>query len=301
MSTSSSSVLFDAPGPRTRFRNRLLSVASFVIIAAILLVVVRKLADDGQFEAAKWKPFTQGEIWDAYLLPGIIGTLKAAVISIALASVLGLVLALARMSTITPLRWLAGVVVEFFRSIPVLLMMIFGWGLFVQTGMFAPERAPLAAVVTALTLYNGSVICEVVRAGVDQLPAGQREAGLSVGLSRAQTLRTVLLPQAITAMLPSLVSQLVVILKDTALGFNVTYMELLYSGGDQAATNYSNLIPVLIVIAAIYILLNYTLTKVAERLEQRLKRRGRTSGTPDADTTGAVVAGPDMRFNRETG
>lgn len=299
MSTSTSSVLFDAPGPRARTRNRVLSIVSVLVVALIAVVVVRKLIDDGQFEAAKWKPFTQSEIWDAYLIPGLIGTLKAAAISIVLASALGLLLALARMSSLAPLRWASGVFVEFFRAIPVLLMMIFGWGLFIQTGLFAPERAPLAAVVTALTLYNGSVICEVVRSGVDQLPAGQREAGLSVGLSRQQTLRSILLPQAITAMLPSLVSQLVVVLKDTALGFNVTYLELLYSSND-AATNYSNLIPVLIVIAVVYILLNYSVTKIAESLERRLKRRGRTSGSPDADPAGAGVAGPDMRFNRST-
>lgn len=300
MSTSSSNVLFDAPGPRARVRNRILSVVSFLVIVAVLLFVVRELSDQGQFEGAKWEPFTQSELWDAYLVPGIIGTLKAAAISIVLASVLGLLLAVVRMSRIAPLRWAAGVFVEFFRAIPVLLMMIFGWGLFIQTGLFAPERAPLAAVVTALTLYNGSVICEVVRAGVDQLPAGQREAGLSIGLRQQQTLWTILLPQAITAMLPSLVSQLVVVLKDTALGYNVTYIETLYSAND-AATAYSNLIPVVIVIAFIYILLNYTLTKVAEWLEGRLKRRGHTSGTPDADTTGTAVGGPDMHFNRETG
>lgn len=299
MSTSTSSVLFDAPGPRARTRNRVLSIVSVLVVALIAVAVVRKLIDDGQFEAAKWKPFTQSEIWDAYLIPGLIGTLKAAAISIVLASALGLLLALARMSSLAPLRWASGVFVEFFRAIPVLLMMIFGWGLFIQTGLFAPERAPLAAVVTALTLYNGSVICEVVRSGVDQLPAGQREAGLSVGLSRQQTLRSILLPQAITAMLPSLVSQLVVVLKDTALGFNVTYLELLYSSND-AATNYSNLIPVLIVIAVVYILLNYSVTKIAESLERRLKRRGRTNGSPDADPAGAGVAGPDMRFNRST-
>ncbi|WP_018155112.1 amino acid ABC transporter permease [Demetria terragena] len=296
---SSSSVLFDAPGPKARVRNRILSIISLVTFAAFAWWIISVLADQGQFEAAKWKPFIQSEIWSEYLVPGLINTVKAAAISIVLAAVLGLVLALARMSALTPLRWAAGVFVEFFRAVPVLMMMIFTWGLFIQTPSIPPDQAPLLAVVTALTLYNGSVMCEVVRAGVGQLPAGQREAGLSVGLSEQQTLRTILLPQAITAMLPSLVSQLVVVLKDTALGFNVTYLELLRSG-TQAESNYTNLVPVLIVVATIYIIINYAVTKLAEYIEGRLKRRGLgRKGTTGA--AGSTAAGPDMAFNRETG
>ena len=135
-------------------------------------------------------------------------------------------------------RW-----VEIFRAIPVLLMMIFFFGVYAYNGVFSAELNPLAATVTGLVLYNSAVLCEVLRSGVDQLPRGQREAGLSIGLSAGQTLRTVLLPQAITAMLPTLVSQLVVILKDTALGYNITYLELL-NAGNTAASNYSNLVPV---------------------------------------------------------
>lgn len=301
--SQNASVLFDAPGPRARVRYRLLGALGALLIAAIVGVVAWKLNQQGQFEAAKWTPFVGSELWTAYLLPGLWGTLKAAAISIVLASVFGGVFALLRMSSIGPVRWVAGAIVEFFRAVPVLLMMIFSWGMYVRYDLVPSQYFALAGVVTALTLYNGSVICEVIRSGVDQLPKGQREAGLSIGLTRQQTLRTILLPQAVTAMLPSLVSQLVVILKDTALGYNITYLELLYSG-NTAASNYGNLIPLLFVIALIFIAINYSLTKLAEWIERRLARRGRSVNEPDAMAGGGLAgstAGPDMRANQATG
>lgn len=286
----SAGVLFDAPGPKTRARYRLYGVIAGIVLAAVLAFVVWKLYDGDQLTGAKWKPIVQGELWDAYLIPGIIGTVKAAAISIVFASIFGGVFALLRMSSIKAISWTAGVIVEFFRAVPVLLMMIFSWGMYVQYNVFSSEYSTLAGVVTALTLYNGSVMCEVIRSGVDQLPKGQGEAGLSVGLTRQQTLRSILLPQAITAMLPALVSQLVVILKDTALGFNITYGELLYSA-NSAASNYGNLIPLMLVVAALYILINYGITKFAEWIERRLARRGRATVDP-ASTAGGGLAGP---------
>ena len=299
--SQNASVLFDAAGPKARTRYRLFGLLAALLIAAILAAVVWKFNEQGQFEAAKWKPIVGGELWTAYLLPGLWGTLRAAAISIVLAGAFGGIFALLRMSSIGPVRWVAGAIVEFFRAVPVLLMMIFSWGMYVKYNLVPSEYFALAGVVTALTLYNGSVICEVIRSGVDQLPKGQREAGLSVGLTQQQTLRTILLPQAITAMLPSLVSQLVVILKDTALGYNITYLELLYSG-NTAASNYGNLVPLLLVIAAIFIVINYSLTKLAEWIERRLAQRGRSVADPDAMAGGGIAgstAGPSLQHNRD--
>lgn len=295
-------VLFDAPGPRARRRHTVAAVVGVVIVLAVLAVVLWRFDAKGQLEAAKWKPLVQGELWNSYLWPGLKMTLKAAALSIVLASVFGGVMALGRLSSIAPLRWVCGVVVEVFRAIPVVVMMIFVFAMYVKYNAFPSEQNPLAAVVTALTLYNGSVICEVIRSGVGQLPKGQREAGLAVGLTPAQTLRTILLPQAVTAMLPSLVSQLVVVLKDTALGFNITFTELLYSAND-AASNYGNLVPLMMLVAAMYIVVNYLITKLAERIERRLRRRGRPTAGPEATEGGGLAgagAGPDMRHNQHT-
>ena len=128
----------------------------------------------------------------------------------------------------------------------------------------------LYGVIAGLTFYNSSVIAELIRSGVGALPTGQREAGLAIGLTPFQTLRTILLPQAITLMLPSIVSQLVVVLKDSALGFLILYPELIRSGQTLASSN-GNLIPTFIVVAAIFIVINYLLTLLARFLERRLQ------------------------------
>ena len=238
--------------------------------------------------------------WTEYIVPGLIGTLKAAAISIVLAGVLGLLLGTGRLSTVA--RRCAGCarcVVEFFRAVPVLLMMLFTFALYSTNNVFPPSQLSLAAVVTGLTLYNGAVIAELVRAGVGGLPAGQREAGLSVGLTEGQTLRAILLPQALTAMLPALVGQLVVVLKDSALGYVITYEELL-NKANQIGTSQQNIVPAFLVVAVIFIVINYGLTKLAGLLERRLNRRGRTAG-------GAAPGAPGqepvdlMRINTETG
>ena len=275
---SAETLLFDAPGPKARRRHAVFTVIAGLAALALALWVLSKLAEKGNLTAEKWMPFVRGDTWTEYLIQGILGTLKAAAISIVLAGALGLLLGMGRLSHNTALRWFSSVFVEFFRAVPVLLMMIFSYNLYAIYEVFPSEQLPLAAVVTALTLYNGAVVAELLRAGVGSLPSGQREAGLSIGLTPSQTLRTILLPQALTAMLPAIVGQLVVVLKDSALGFTITYIELLYQG-QTLGTARANMIPALIVTAAIFITINFMLTTFAGRLERGLRQRGHTTGT----------------------
>jgi glutamate transport system permease protein len=223
----SASVLFDAPGPRGRARQRLVAIVGGLVILAFLVFALWKLGQKGNLDADKWLPFLTGEIWASYLIPGLINTLEAAGISIVLAGLFGLVFGIGRLSTNPAIRWVSTIVVEFFRSVPVLVMMIAAWSLYAFSLQLDPDITSLTGVVTGLTLYNGSVVAELLRSGVGSLPAGQAEAGLSIGLTRGQTLRAIQLPQAVTAMLPALMSQLVVVLKDTALGVIILYPELL--------------------------------------------------------------------------
>jgi glutamate transport system permease protein len=304
----SASVLFDAPGPRARARHRILTIIGVILAAAVIWVVVGKFADRDQLTADKWKPFLEPANWADYLLPGLLNTLKAAGISIVLAAVYGLVFGVGRLSENTVIRWVSSVVVEFFRSVPVLLMMIFAFYTYVQTGIVPNDQAPLAGAVTGLTLYNGSVLAELVRSGVHGLPKGQREAGLSIGLTPGQTLRSILLPQALTAMLPALIGQLVVVLKDTALGYQILFTELL-SSSKTLGSNNANTIPAYIVAAILFIVINFTLTWVAQKVQQRVSRRGvQTRGTAGPQTavvatTGAIGlnAPPGPQPNRHVG
>jgi glutamate transport system permease protein len=299
---SAQSVLFDAPGPRARRRHAILTAFGFVLAAATIALVIWKFHAQGQLEASMWTSLFTADVWTAYLIPGLINTLKAAAISIVLAVAFGLVFGMGRLSHLRAVRWVCGVIVEFFRAVPVLLMMYFTYFYYSNNGVFTNAINPLAAVVTGLTLYNGSVIAELVRSGVFGLPKGQAEAGLSIGLTAGQTLRSIQLPQALTAMLPALVGQLVVILKDSALGTAVLYPELLQAAKD-IGTAYSNTIPAYIFVAVIFILRNYGLTVLAGRVERRLNRRGRGprkaaqaagvvgAGTVDAPTVGIDGAG----------
>ncbi len=269
------SVLFDAPGPRGLLRNRLVSAGTIALAVVIAGAIIAKLAAKGQLTAAKWKPFLTGDLWKTYVLPGIAGTLTAAAISIVLAAILGLALGVGRLSPVAPLRRVCAVVVELLRAVPVLIMMIFAYFLFALYDVFPSRYLALAGVVTGLTLYNGAVIAEIVRSGVGSLPRGQNEAAVALGLSWGQTMRAILLPQAITSMLPVLVSQLVVVLKDTAIGYQITFLEMVRQGTVIGST-YGNYLPALIVIALLMISVNFALSAAATRLERRLRRSKRT-------------------------
>ena len=280
-----SDVLFDAPGPRGRRRMVWINIAATLVVAGIGVFVLLRLAEKGQLAASLWKPFVQASTWTDYLLPGLKGTLEAAALSIVAAGIFGLVFGLGRLSRSRTVRFVAGLVVEFFRAVPVLLMMIFFYLGLNQLKLVSPQDVPLVAVVAGLTLYNGSVFAELVRSGVHNLPRGQREAAYAVGLRRGQSLRAVEVPQALIAMLPAIASQLVVILKDTALGYIVTYPELLDAARRVGAGN-GNILQSLVVAALIFIVINYALTRLASLLARRLGGRtaGRTSAAAPALT-----------------
>ena len=277
---SGASVLFDAPGPRARTRNMLFTAVSAVVTLLVLWVIYTKLADKGQLDAAKWEPFLNANVWKTYLLPGIRGTLTAAAVSIVLALGLGFALGIGRLSTVTAIRWPCAVIVEFFRAVPVLIMMIFAFTVYAIYNAFPSKYLALAAVITGLTLYNGAVIAEIVRAGVNALPRGQSEAAYALGLRWGQTMRSILLPQAITSMLPVLISQLVVVLKDTAIGYQITFVEMVRQGRNVGSA-FGNYIPALIVVAVLMISVNFLLSWFAVRLERRLRQSGRGAAPMD--------------------
>jgi glutamate transport system permease protein len=271
---SGASVLFDAPGPRARMRNRLITAVTLVLVLLAAWVVYSRLEDKGQLTAAKWEPFLTGNLWKTYILPGVQGTLTAAGVSIVLALVFGFVLGVGRLSQHDGIRWTCSVTVEFFRAVPVLIMMIFAYFFYATYDVFPSKYLALAGVITGLTLYNGAVIAEIVRAGVNALPRGQSEAAEALGLRWGQIMRSILLPQAITSMLPVLVSQMVVVLKDTAIGYQITFVEMVRQGTNVGSA-YGNYLPALIVIAILMICVNFTLGAFATWLEGRLRRSKR--------------------------
>ncbi|MFC5719243.1 amino acid ABC transporter permease [Streptomyces gamaensis] len=260
--------LYDVPGPLTRRRHAVYGILSTLVIAALVAWAVHLLFATGQFTAEKWRPFIYQGVQDL-LLRGLGNTLRAFGIAAVLSLALGAVLAAGRLSVHRAARWPATLLVEFFRAMPVLVMVFF---VFV-----ALKVQPLPALVTGLTLYNGSVLAEVFRTGVDSVDRGQREAAYALGLRKTQAMVHVLVPQAVRAMLPTIISQLVVALKDTSLGFLITYDEFLHAGKLIAGNLDYGLpfIPVVMVISPIYIgmcmLLSWFATWVARRERRSVK------------------------------
>lgn len=278
----SSSALYDIPGPKARARHLTYGIVSGLLLLLFLGWLVHLLVSTGQFEIAKWRPFAYTGIQEL-LLRGLGNTLKAFVFAAVLSLVLGGLLAAGRLSDHAPVRWLATLLVEFFRAMPVLVMIFF---IFV-----ALQVQPLPALVAGLTLYNGSVLAEVFRSGVHSVDRGQREAAYALGMRKTQVMAQVLVPQAVRAMLPTIISQLVVALKDTSLGYLITFEEFLHAGKLIAINlDYSMpFIPVVIVISAIYIglcmLLSWFANWVARREGRNVKNKAVEVSAPTAGST----------------
>ncbi len=292
---SSDTVLYDVPGPRARRRALIGTVIATVAILGLVGVVLKRFNDQGQFSMELWGPLIDpsNESFEAVwrlLGKGLVATLTAAGLAIALSLVVGTLLGSIRL-LVSPLARIPLIgFIELFRGLPVVITIFYVWQVLPDIGVDVgplPGEDGLWYVVIALTLYNSVIIAEILRSGVNALPRGQGEAALAIGMSRGQSMRSVQLPQAFRIMLPALISQLVVVLKDTSLAAVLgLYIELLRRG-NIIALNLDNPIQTLFVVALIYILLNYALSRLATYMERRLGRRG--------------VPREQMRQNVETG
>ncbi len=280
-------VLFDIPGPRARARNRLLGIFGTLLVAGILGYVIYRFYTTGQFDGQKWEILSYKNP-QLRLVDGFVATLRAAGVAAVLAVLLGAVLAAARLSDHAFFRAPAFLVVELFRAIPLLLLMfVFYYG----APALGFRTTPFMAVVLGLVLYNGAVLAELFRAGVESVPGGQSEAAYALGMRKTQVMVSVLLPQAIRAMLPAIISQLVVLLKDTALGFLVTYEELLDAVKDLSGAQQFEfpLIPLALVGGAVYIATCMLLSAFANWLEKRARRSTKTTAAPLDPDQGALM------------
>lgn len=278
---SSQSVLFDAPGPRTVARHRVYTVVAVVVIVSLLALIGWRLFTAGQLEYRLWEPFLTPRYITAILIDGVVATLTMAAAAVLGAVVLGLVLGLGKISERSWVSVPSFLVVEFFRAVPVLLLMV---AVFYSWGITRGETGAYWSVVVALSLYNGAVLAEVFRAGINAVPKGQSEAAYAVGMSRTQVTWIIQLPQAVKIMLPALISQCVVALKDTSLGYAVAAPGLT-TVGRNVYQQFGNQVPTVIVIAALYIVMNLVLTALATYVQHKFvgeKSPVVDSGTPTA-------------------
>ena len=295
------STLYDAPGPRARRLTVITSALVAVLLAiSAYLFVYRPLDAQQQFTYELWGPLLDPThesfplVWQR-LGAGLRATLLAALLAITASLIVGTGLAILRIQLIalrdrryqglaTPLGYALRVLtvllnavtrffVEVFRGMPVVITIFF-----VSVGLPSlglDLGSALGYLVVGLTLYNSVVIAEILRSGMSGLPRGQGEAAQALGLSPFATTRMILLPQAYRIMLPALISQLVVILKDTSLGFIISYEEVLRVSS-QIVQVLENPIQVYTVVGVGYLLINYTLSRIAGYTERRIAQ-GRTA------------------------
>ncbi|MGW2202931.1 amino acid ABC transporter permease [Streptomyces sp. NPDC001774] len=280
----SASVLYDSPGPKARVRNRIFAVVGTVVIVALLAVSVLRLADKGHLDPAMWDIFNYAGIRQN-IADALVATLKAFGLAAVGSLVLGVLLAVARLSDHAPVRLVATGFIELFRSIPLLITIYAVWVAFLTD-------YSMWALAIGLSIYNGCVQAEVLRAGVNSVPKGQREAAYALGMSKTQVMTTVLMPQAVRAMLPTIISQLVVTLKDTSLGFVILYPELLYSARLIASNTQVNgqypYVSTIVAFGAIYIALCLALSSLATWIEKRGRRAKTGIAVSEAGVTGVA-------------
>ncbi|MDQ6726011.1 MAG: amino acid ABC transporter permease [Actinomycetota bacterium] len=260
--------LGDALGRQGRRMTRIASAVSAVVLLGIIGLALSRLSDKGQLDAAKWRPFTQWSVIKFFLV-GLRTTIEVALVSMAGAMAIGALMALARLSRTGPVRWVAVAYIEFFRGVPLVLLIFFcALGL----PRYGVRLSLFWYLVLGLTVYNGAVLGEIFRAGILSLDRGQTEAAHSLGMGYWQAMLLVIVPQAVRRMIPAIVSQLVTLLKDTSLGAAIAFEELLRRSRISGEF-FQNKLQSLFVAAILYVVINFVLSRLASRLEVRQRRR----------------------------
>ncbi|MCR8576792.1 amino acid ABC transporter permease [Streptomyces sp. Isolate_219] len=275
---SGASVLYDVPGPKAKARNLVYSVVGSLAVLALIAFVVMRLNTEGQLAPEVWNIFNNAGV-RTNIRDGVLTTLQVFAVAAVLSLLLGVLLAVARLSDHKPVRWLATGFIELFRAVPLLITIYALWVILLTNREaigLTGDQPQFWALVIGLTVYNGSVQAEVLRAGINSVPTGQREAAYALGMSKTQVMTTVLIPQAVRAMLPTIISQLVVTLKDTSLGYIITFEELLFTAR-QMSTNIivngnDTYVPFIIVIGTIYVAMCLALSALANWIERRGRR-----------------------------
>jgi glutamate transport system permease protein len=290
-------VLFDVPGPRARARIRIGTVVGALVVAAIVAVVLVRLGGNGQLEGQRWAIlFDPSTNVPQRLLEALLRTLRVALLAMVLATALGLLLAVARLSDHRWVRVPVSAFVEFFRAIPLLVVIFALYFVLPGSGI---RLSTYAALTAGLVLYNSAVIAEIVRAGILSVDRGQRDAALAVGMRKSQVMSLVLLPQAVRRMLPILIAQLVVLLKDSSLGFIIGYFELLRQARslvEYFTPRFGNDYTFQLYVAAalLYIAVNVLLSQLARLVERRTRQDARTAAAaPPVLGAGAVAPGQE--------
>ena len=291
---TTTSVLFDVPGPRGRRRQRIGTFAGGLVVLALVGLALWRLAANGQLDPARWAVlFDPNSGVPQAFGTALVNTLKVAAVAMDAATVMGALLAVGRLSDHRWVRVPVTTVIEFFRAVPLLILILFCLLYLPTVGI---PIGPFGALALGLTLYNMAVLAEIFRAGILSVDRGQREAAFALGMRKWQVMTLVLLPQAVRRMLPVLIAQLVVLLKDSSLGFIVGYFELLRQA--RSLVEFFNFkfgdlytFQLYVAAAVIYIVVNVLLSQLARFVERRTRQSTKVAATAEVELPADVQMG----------
>ena len=260
-------MLYEAPGPKTQKRIRFFTVLAMLLLAGLLALVIRQFAVTGQFAEKYWSFFTRITTW-RFLGEGLLTTLEAALTGSAIAFALGFLLMRGKIRRSRVLNAVSTALIEFTRGVPTLLFIYFFFLVVPKTGW---KPSAFWKITLPCAISACGVVAEALRSGVNAVPKGQREAALSLGMTETRLFYKVIFPQAFRFVIPSLIAELVIVLKDTTFAYIVTCADLMQNA-KVLISNYDAMLSVYLVVAVIYILINYILNKISDRLALRLRR-----------------------------
>ena len=256
--------LYEPPGPKMRKKIVLATIISLAALAALVVVIIRQFYITGQLDARYWSFFTRATTWK-FLGRGLVGTLEASVVAGIVAFAAGFLLMLGRISSVKVVRGISIALIEFTRGVPTLLLIYF---FFLVAPQFGLKLPPLWKIAAPVAISACGVVAEVLRSGVNAVPKGQREAALSLGMRNGKVFFKIVFPQAIRYVVPSLISELVIVVNDTTFAYVVNFPDLLQNAR-VLITNYDELLSVYLLIAVIYIIINYLLNKASAMVAKR--------------------------------
>lgn len=257
-----------------RRRKRIVRGAQYAVFVAVLLLI-GFLADWGEIRRAFLDMAVVNEIFPEIVTTYLLNTVLYTVSAFAFGLVLGLVLALMRLSSVPPYRWVANVYIEFFRGVPALLVIIaFGFGIPLAFGGATFPGGTLGTIAASLGLVAAAYMAETIRAGIQAVPRGQMEAARSLGMSYPRAMVSIVLPQAFRIVLPPLTNELILLTKDSSLvyllGLSLGDRELAKFSRD-ALTQYVSMTPILVA-GLCYLVITVPLSVLVRRLEAKAER-----------------------------
>lgn len=262
--------LYEAPGPHTRKRIRIFTGIAILGLLALLGLIIRQFSETGQFNAKYWSFFTKWTTW-RFLGEGLLTTLEAALTGSAISFTLGFLLMRGKLQG-KIIRGISSFLIEFTRGVPTLLFIYFFFLVVPKTGW---KPSAFWKITLPCAISACGVVAEALRSGVNAVPRGQREAALSLGMSERRTFYRVVFPQAFRFVIPSLIAELVIVLKDTTFAYVVSCADLMQNA-KVLISNYDAMLSIYLVVAVIYILINYLLNTLSERIAGSQRRSIRT-------------------------